>query len=42
MEIVYLLGKPPDISKRGVDDGNLIGGDSLQPAKENRIYYIIL
>ena len=27
------------VSKRGVDDGNQKGGDSLQPAKENRFYY---
>jgi len=27
------------VSKRGVDDGNQKGGDSLQPAKENQYYY---
>jgi len=27
------------VSKRGVDDGNQKGGGSLQPAKENHIYY---
>ena len=27
------------VSKRGVDDGNQKGGGSLQPAKENRLYY---
>jgi hypothetical protein len=27
------------VSKRGVDDGNQKGGGSLQPAKENQIYY---
>jgi len=26
---------PAGVSKRGVDDGNQIGGGSLQPAKEN-------
>ena len=30
--------KRADVSKRGVD-GNLIGRDSLQPAKENRHIY---
>ena len=27
------------VSKRGVDDGNQKGGDSLQPAQENHFYY---
>jgi len=27
------------VSKRGVDDGNQKGGSSLQPAKENHLYY---
>jgi hypothetical protein len=29
-----------DVSKRGVDDGNQKGGNSLQPAKENLYLYI--
>ncbi|GAH34491.1 unnamed protein product [marine sediment metagenome] len=29
-----------DVSKRGVDDGNQKGGNSLQPAKENHHFYI--
>jgi len=27
------------VSKRGVDDGNLKGGGSLQPAKESHYHY---
>ncbi len=29
------------VSKRGVDDGNQKGGNSLQPAKENQYHYTI-
>jgi hypothetical protein len=32
---------PAVVSKRGVDDGNLKGGNSPQPAKESRFYYNI-
>jgi len=39
VEVPLAYKMPAVVSKRGVDDGNQKGGDSLQPAKESRIYY---